>query len=153
MSQARDDRSEDLTQWGEPSLVEFEFQFGPAGRAGLARLGLPRPDERHPGEWVCAFQISGPKDSRIRVARGEDGLHALMIASSAVRSSLDRLGTFRPDGIAHETVFPQFLPTCYGLDFHRELCGVLDAAIKKKDRQLLRRWLARKKRVAASARE
>jgi hypothetical protein len=139
-----------VEEWRELSLVEFEFQFGAKKRPALARLGVPRPDEKHPGDWVCAFQILGLKDDRIRLARGTDGLQAVTIASTAIRKSLDRLKTFRPDGIAHEAIFPRYLPSCYGVEFHRELCGILDAEIKKKDRQLSRRWLARKKSIQSS---
>jgi hypothetical protein len=141
------DTPENPVEWSEPLLVEFEFKFGEKERAGHARLGLPRPDEAHPGIWVCAFQILGWKDDRIRLARGGDGLQAVMIASTVIRKSLDRIKAFRPDGIAHESVFPRYLPFCYGIDFHRKLCDILDAEIKKKDRQLSKLRLARKQPV------
>jgi hypothetical protein len=140
-------------EWSEPLLVEFEFHVGTKNRPGLARLGVPRPDETHPGDWVCAFQIVGLKDERIRLARGVEGLQAVMIASTVIRKSLDRIKTFRPDGIAHETVFPRYLPSCYGVEFHRKLCGLLDAEIKKKDRQLSRRRLAQEKAIQSSSRK
>lgn len=131
-------------EWNEPSLVQYEFRFGAKQRPALARLGFPRLREGD-REWSCAFQIQGLKDSRIRLARGEDGLQALTIAASVIRKSLDRLKLVSSDGVSHEVVFPRYLPFCCGLEFHRKLCKILDTEIKKKQRQLSRRRLARRK--------
>lgn len=132
-------------EWSEPSLVEYEFRFGVKQRAAVARLGFPRLDEVHRDEWVCSFQIDGLKDNRIRAARGTDGLLALTIAASAIRKSLDRLKSVSSDVVPHEVVFPRFVPFCLGVEFHRSLCKILDAEVKKKNRQLSRRRLRRKK--------
>jgi hypothetical protein len=131
-------------EWSEPSLVEYLFRFGAKQRSARARLGFPRLREGDL-EWSCAFQIDGVKDSRIRLARGVDGLQALTIASTVVRKSLDRLRIVGTDVVPHEIVFPLYVPFCYGLEFHRKLCKILGAEIKKKERQLTRRRHARKK--------
>ena len=131
-------------EWNEPTLVQYEFRFGAKQRPALARLGFPRLREGD-SEWSCAFQIEGLKESKIRLARGEDGLQALTIAASVIRKSLDKLRLVSSDGGPHEVVFPRYLPFCCGLEFHRKLCNILDAEIKKKQRQLSRRQLARKK--------
>ena len=123
-------------EWREPSLVEYQFRFGSKGRAAVARLGFPRIDQA---------QISGLKDSDIRLARGEDGLQALTIASETIRRAIDRLREVSSDIAPYEIVFPRYLPFCCGLEFHRKLCKIADAEIKKKGKQLKRRRLARKK--------
>jgi hypothetical protein len=131
-------------KWSEPSLVEYEFRFGVKQRPGLARLGFPRLREGD-REWSCAFETHGLKDNRIRLARGVDGLQALTIASTVIRKSLDRLKSISSDVVPHEVVFPRYLPFCHGLEFHRKLCKILDAEIKKKERQLSRRRLGLRK--------
>jgi hypothetical protein len=131
-------------EWSEPSLVEYEFQFGAKRCAGLARLGFPRLREGD-REWSCAFQIQGLEDSGIRFARDVDGLQALTIAMTEIRKSLDRLEPVGPNGEAHEFVFPRVVPVSYELEFHRNLCKIIDTEIEKKERQLRRQWLARKK--------
>jgi hypothetical protein len=132
-------------EWSEPSLVQYEFQFGAKRRAAVARLGFPRLDEAYPGEWVCPFQIQGMKDDRIREGRAEDGLQALTIAATAIRRSLDRIRIVSSNVLPHEIVFPRLVPFCYGLEFHWKLCKIIDAEIQKKERQLSERRLARKK--------
>jgi hypothetical protein len=131
-------------EWSEPSLVEYEFRFGARRRSAVARLGFPRLRDGD-REWSCAFQIDGLKDNRIRLARGVDGFQALVIANAVIRRSLDRLNPVGLNGEAHEFVFPRVVTSAYGLEFHRNLCKFIDAEIKKKERQLRRRWLARKK--------
>src|SRR5258708_8923677 len=117
-------------EWSEPSLVEYKFQFGAKRRSGIARMGFPRL--RHGDrEWSCAFQIQGLKDSQIRLARGVDGLQALMIANALIRRSLDRLKPVAPNGEAHEFIFPRVVTGAYGLEFHRRLCEFIDTEIKK----------------------
>ena len=128
-------------EWNEPSLIEYEFRFGVKRRPALARLGFPRLREGD-REWSCAFQIEGLKESKIRLARGEDELQALTIASSVVRKSLDRLKMIETDAEPYEIVFPRYLPFCAGLEFHRKLCKLVDVEIKKKQRQLSRRFKA-----------
>ncbi len=137
-------------EWNEPCLVRYDFRFGAKRRPAIARLGYPRPDQKHAREWVCAFQIQGLKDSRIRLARGEDGLQALTIASTVIRTSLNRLKTIDPAVLRHEFVFPRYLPFCYGLEFHRKLCKIVDAEIKKKDKQLSKRVRPRRDRPGLS---
>jgi uncharacterized protein DUF6968 len=132
-------------EWDEPDLVKYDFRFGAKAHPAVARLGFPRQDAQYPDEWICSFQIQGVKDSRIRRARGEDGLQALTIASSAIRNTLDRLKGVTSDSVPHEVVFPRYLPFCCGLDFHRKLCGLVDAEIKKQQRRLARRRRSRNK--------
>jgi|GEM_PF-2860434 len=132
--------------WDEPCLMQYEFRYGVKERPAVARLGFPRPDAARPGDWICSFQIEGLKDDKIRKARSDDGLHALTIASMAIRASLDRLRTIRVDGMAYEIVFPRYLPFCLGLEFHRKLCKLVDAELKKKNRQIRRRWRRRELR-------
>jgi hypothetical protein len=132
-------------EWDEPTLAEYEFRFGAKQRPALARLGFPRlrTGDR---EWSCAFQIRGLKDSKIQLARGVDGLQALTIALTVTRKSLDRLKqVVGANGEAHEFIFPRIVSSAYGLEAHRHLCKIVDAEIKKKERQLVRRWHARKK--------
>jgi hypothetical protein len=132
-------------QWSEATLVQYEFQYGARQLSAVARLGFPRLDEAHPGEWVCPFQIQGLKDNRVRLARSNDGLLSLTIASTFIRKSLDRLSDVRSDVAPHWVVFPRQVPFCYGPEFHWRLCGILDDEIKKKNRQISRRRLARKR--------
>jgi hypothetical protein len=96
-------------------------------------------------EWSCSFQIRGVADSRFRVARGVDGLQALIIAVTVIRKSLDRLKPIGTNGEVHEFIFPRIVSSSYGLEAHRNLCKIIDAEIKKKERQLSRRWRGRKK--------
>ncbi len=137
-------------EWNEPSLIEYEFRFGARKRPALARLGFPRLRDGD-REWSCAFQILGLKESKIRRARGTDGLLALTIASSVIRKSLDRLKVIETDAEPYEIVFPRYLPFCAGLEFHRKLCKIVDAEIKKKERQLSRRFKALEKKRGGRA--
>src|SRR5689334_9211248 len=127
------------TRWSEPVLVQYEFRYGAKQREAVARLGFPRLDESHPGEWICPFQIHGLKDNLLRLARSNDGLLSLTIASSFIRRSLDRLKDVSSDIVPYWVVFPRQVPFCYGAEFHWHLCEILDAEIKKKGRQLDRR--------------
>ena len=129
--------------WDEPCLVQYEFRYGVKERPAVARLGFPRPDEARSGEWICSFQIEGLKDDKVRRARSNDGLQSLTIASMAIRASLDRVKIIRFDGLSYEIVFPRYLPFCFGLEFHRKLCRLVDDELKKKNRQLRRRLLKR----------
>jgi hypothetical protein len=133
-------------EWSEPSLIEYEFKFGAKRRTGIARLGFPRLREGD-REWSCACQIEGLKDGEIRLVRGADGLQALTIASSFIRKVLDRLKIVGAEVVPHEIVFPRYVPFCLGVEHHRHLCKILDAEVKKKERQLSRRRRARKRRT------
>lgn len=132
-------------EWSEPSLVQYEFQFGARRRPAVARLGFPRPDEAYPGEWVCSFQITGLKDDSILEARADGGLLALTTAATEIRKTLDRLKNVGQNVLPYEIVFPRHVPFCYGLEFHWKLCKILDAEIEKKEKQIAKRLLARKK--------
>lgn len=46
-------------RWSEPVLVQYEFRYGAKQRQAMARLGFPRLDTNHSGEWICPFQIHG----------------------------------------------------------------------------------------------
>jgi len=130
--------------WNEPALLEREFSSGGRGRRIVARLGFPRPTER-PDEWACSFQLTGHKDSRIHLAHGVDGLQALLIAASTLRRWLDSFKSLKSDNEPYELVFPKTVPVSYGLEFHRRVCSFLDEQIKKKERQVSRKRLLRKK--------
>lgn len=132
------------TPWNESLLVQYEFRFGAKQREAVARLGFPRRDKSHPGEWICPFQIQGLKDGLLRWARSNDGLLSLTIASSFIRSSLDRLKDVKSDIVPYWVVFPRQVPFCYGPEFHWRLCKILDGEIKKKGKQLERRLALRK---------
>lgn len=134
-------------RWSEPILVQYEFRFGAKQLAAVARLGFPRLDEASAGEWVCPFQIDGLRDSRVRLARSNDGLLSLTIASTFIRKALDRLSDVSSDVVPHWVVFPRQVPFCYGPEFHWHLCDILDVEIRKKNRQISRRRRARKKSV------
>jgi hypothetical protein len=131
-------------EWNEPYLMRFAFRFGADGRTAEARLGFPYADAEHPREWVCAFQIHGLEENKIRRARGVDGLQALMIACGAIRSSLDQLEFVNSEAEPYEVIFPRYVPFCLGLDFHRNLCKLVDAEVKK-EQERLDRWRARKR--------
>ena len=132
-------------EWSEPALIEYKFRFGAKRRQALARLGFPRV-RKGDREWSCAFQIQGLKEGRIRLARGVDGLQALTIASSVIRSSLDQLKMIETDLDPYEIVFPRYLPFCAGLEFHRKLCKLIDVEITKKQKQLSGQLRATKKK-------
>ena len=51
-----------------------------------ARLGVPRPSRRAP--WECPYQIIGGRDSRVRVAFGEDALQTIILACAGLRKEL-----------------------------------------------------------------
>jgi tetratricopeptide (TPR) repeat protein len=130
--------------WTEPYLMQYAFRFGAEQREAEARLGFPRADE---AQWVCSFQLCGLDDDRVHAARGADGLQALVIASDAIRKSLDQLEDVKSDLAPYEIVFPRYLPFCCGLDFHRKLCGIVDTEIAK--RQEAKRRLALRKQKRA----
>jgi len=133
--------------WNERALVEYEFYYGAANqRKAVARLGFPERDDAYDDEWVCSFQIEGLKDSKVRRARGMDGLQALTIASMAVRSSLDRLKTIKVDREPYQAVFPRYLPFCYGVEFHQKLCEMVDKCTTLKKRRISRRRRQRSSR-------
>ena len=67
------------------------------------------------------------------------------IASTVIRKSLDRLKDVVSDVTPYEVMFPRYVPFCLGIEHHRKLCNILDAEVKKKQRQLSRRRLKRKK--------
>lgn len=133
-------------EWSEPSLIEYKFKFGAKRHAGIARLGFPRLREGD-REWSCACQIQGLKDGKIILVRGSDGLQALTIASAYIRKSLDRLKIVDDDVVPHEIIFPLFVPFCLGIEHHRKLCKIVDAEVKKKQRQLSRQRQARKRSI------
>jgi hypothetical protein len=137
-------------EWTEPALIEYAFRFGAKQRQALARLGFPRLREGD-REWSCAFQIQGLKESKVRRARGVDGLQALTIASMVVRKSLDSLKMINTDSAPYEIVFPRYLPFCAGLGFHRKLCKIVDIEIKKKQTQLSREFKTLEKKRGGRA--
>jgi hypothetical protein len=126
--------------WNEPILLERRYKVGSDQATVVARLGFPRPAERGQ-KWGCAFQLDGWQEGRVRVAHGEDGLQALTIAATAIRRLLDEAGNVTSsDEAPYEIVFPRYVPFCHGLDYHRNLCRVLDAEIDKKEQEIHRRF-------------
>jgi hypothetical protein len=134
-----------MTEWVGPILVEHKVRTK-AGKELVARLGFPRLSDKAPDEWACDFQLLGWKDGRIHVAHGTDGLQPLLIAADAIRRWLARVRSVVPGDLAYEFVFPRFVPISYGLKFHHHLWELLDAEIRKKERQLTRRFARRAKR-------
>ncbi|WJR76463.1 hypothetical protein [Bradyrhizobium sp. NP1] len=132
-------------EWNEPYLMRYAFRFGVQQRPAEARLEFPRPDEVHANEWVCSFQVHGLKDDRIRHACGRHGLQALVIASDVIRKLLDRTKNISFDGPAYELVFPRYIPICGGLEFHRELCKLIDTKIEMEQVKLSKRWRSRER--------
>jgi hypothetical protein len=139
------------TEWREPLLIEYEFEFGARRSKAVARLGFPRFLEEK-RVWVCPLQLSGVKislhplpieDGHLHLAYGEDGLGALSNAATAIRRSLERLKAVGKEH--YQFLFPKILPMSYGLEFHNKLCQLVDAEIAKKERALSRRRLARRK--------
>ena len=133
-----------MNEWKEDVLVRYPFRYGDKDYAGEARLGFPRPDLAYPDEWVCSFQVQGVGDDKIHLARGEDGLQAIVIASEAVRKSLDRLKNVNSEMEPYEFVFPRYLPFCLGLEFHRRLCKLIDVEVKTEQQKLAGRRRSRK---------
>jgi hypothetical protein len=125
-------------------LLECEYLVGPQKKPIAVKLGLPSPSENGQ-EWACKFHLAGLRNSRVQVAYGVDGLQALTIAADAIRKRLDRLRNVTSETEPYEFVFPQVVPMSYGLEFHRYLCEVLRKEIEKKERQLSRKRLARKR--------
>jgi hypothetical protein len=128
-----------MMEWTGPSLVEHKLTTKAGNKDVIARLGFPHPSDKAPNEWACDFQLAGWKDGRIRVAYGVDGMQALVIAASEMRRSLDDIKGLLQGDEAHDLVFPRFVPISYGLEFHRQLCAMLDEEIEKKEREIERR--------------
>jgi hypothetical protein len=72
----------------EPLLLEHEFARDGYRRRVRVCLGFPRRVDAH--EWACAFQVSGWRGGKILIADGVDGLQALTIAVSAIRTWLSK---------------------------------------------------------------
>ncbi|WFU53862.1 hypothetical protein QA639_29975 [Bradyrhizobium pachyrhizi] len=134
-------------EWSEPTLVNYEFRFGTRKqRTAEVRLGIPRLDDIHHGEWVCAFQVKGLQDDRIKIARSTDGLQVVTIASNVIWETLDKVkGVYSPV-VPYWVEFPRYLPFCYGSTFHRHLCNLVDIEVEKEERRLAKRRSLRKKR-------
>jgi hypothetical protein len=125
-------------------LLECEYLVGLQKKPIVVKLGFPSPSENG-HEWACKYHLAGLRNSRVHAAYGVDGLQALTIAADAIRKRLDRLSNVTSETEPYEFVFPQFVPMSYGLEFHRHLCEVLRKEIEKKERQLSRKRLARKR--------
>jgi hypothetical protein len=123
--------------WAEPILLEREYHIGAGRMKVVSRIGFPRPTDREK-EWACSFQLSGWNDDRVHVAHGADGLQAITIAASTIRQWLDSAGDVTSDEAPYEVVFPRYVPFCYGIDFHRNLCKILDKEIEKKKNEIER---------------
>jgi|SRR5581483_608691 len=133
-------------EWTRPIMLEHKVTTTSGTKEIIARVGFPRPSEKHEGEWACDFQLVGWKYDRLRTAYGIDGVQALTIAVEAIRKALDRKKGVLPGDLPFEYVFPRYVPISYGVEFHRHLCELLDNEIQKKERQIARRWARRAKR-------
>jgi hypothetical protein len=131
--------------WNEPTLAEYEFHLNDPTRKIVARLGFPRFSQSE-DVWVCAFQIDRLEDSRIQLVQGEDGLQAVVIAIKGLRKLLDELNPTRFRTEPYQFVFPRFIPVIYGLDFHLELCRILDEQIGMKEAEIASALRERRKR-------
>ena len=129
--------------WTEPILLECEFPLRDDRRRIRIRVSFPRRVDE--SEWACAFQLLGWRDNRVRVAHGVDGVQALLIATTALRKSLDKIRKFSAGSEPYEFILPKVVPMSYGLDFHRHLCSILDREIEKKEKELSRKRLSRKR--------
>jgi hypothetical protein len=124
-------------------LLECEYFVGPQRKSISIKLGLPRPSKY--GDWECEFQFVGLRNNRVHRIYGVDGLQAITLAASTIRAELDSLKDVTSDTEPYECVFPEYVPTSYGLKFNRYLCDILRKEIEKKNKQLSRRRLARKR--------
>jgi hypothetical protein len=89
--------------------------------------------------------LDGLGDDRIHVAHGIDGLQALIVAATTLRQWLDAAGDVDSgDEAPYEFVFPRYVPFSHALDYHRNLCRVLDAEIEKKEQEIHRRGSSRR---------
>jgi Domain of unknown function (DUF6968) len=132
-------------KWTEPVLLEHALTHGQGGHQKiLVRMGFPRWIDNY--KWACAFQLVGRRKDKIFTAVGGDAVQALTIAASAIRSWLDKLQNLSSDPVPYEYIFPRYVPISYGLDFHRYLCDVLDKEINKKEKELTKKRLSRKRR-------
>ena len=127
-------------EWTRPIMLEYKVASTAGAKEIIARLGFPRPSEKHMDEWDCDFQLIGWKYDLLRTAHGTDGVQALLNAAEAIRKALDRKKGIVPGNPPYEYIFPLRIPTYYGLEFHRHLCDLVDKEIKKKERRIIRRW-------------
>ena len=126
-------------------MLKREYAIGLRKRRISVRLGFPAPSDKG-DSWMCAFQVAGLRDGRIKVAHGADGLQAVMIAATAIRKQLDRAKNVVSSTEPYEFVFPRFVPMSFGLEFHRRLCNLLSEEIEKKEKQLSKARLVSRKR-------
>jgi hypothetical protein len=71
-----------------PVIAERTLQIPGSKRPALARLGTPRPSRR--ASWECPYQVTGIRDSRVRVVYGEDALQTIILACVALRNALSK---------------------------------------------------------------
>jgi hypothetical protein len=126
-------------------MLEQQYAIGSSKKRIAVRLGFPKAAEKG-DSWTCSFQVTGLKDNRVKIAHGEDGLQAIMLAATAIRKQLDRVKSVMSSTEPYEFVFPRFVPMSYGLEFHHKLCNLLNVAIEKREKQLSKARLSRRKR-------
>jgi hypothetical protein len=107
---------------------------------------LDRRSEKRNGLARSSYMVG--RIAKSQVAHGVDGLQALTNAAAAIRRWLDEMSNVSSDDdTSYEVVFPRYVPFCYGLEFHRRLCSLLNEEIKKKEEELSRRRKLPKKRA------
>ena len=71
---------------------ELEFQNAEGARVRVVvRLGQPRRDPAHPGDWVCPYDIHGFSKPYRRWASGIDSMQALALAYHIIPTELGAL--------------------------------------------------------------
>ncbi len=111
-----------VVEWSEPVLLRYDFEVSSTSLPAIVYLGFPqRVEDRG---WTCAFQFQAIGDHEDRLSdgdfhrvRGDNGLEALIAASNAIRSRLERLTDAR-SGLPYEFIFPGFLPTSWSISLY-----------------------------------
>jgi hypothetical protein len=119
---------------------ERVLTYGPKGRQRIiVRVGTPRQDDSR--TWLCAFQISGPRGSRIHAAYGVDAIQALQVALEGIRFHLarQRVRATWVGGEKGDPGFPQTVPIAFGLDFATRIAKLIAREEKSFVRQVLKK--------------
>jgi hypothetical protein len=105
---------------------------GEPQRAVVVTIGKPRP-EPDPSVWRCSFLVEGIPGGRRRVARGVDGLQALLNAIEATRRTLVTSGlVLTCQGCEPgEIGLPRPVPSYPGTGFAEKIGRYIDRELKK----------------------
>lgn len=122
----------------EPLLAEHSFTVGKRRKRMTAKLGFPLYSVEKE-RWTCPFQIVGLKDGVVQLAYGDEALEAILNAVKTLRQWIDKMNEHIIDKQPYETIFPQMVPTVYGLDLHWLLCEVIDQEVRRRERSWSRK--------------